>query len=227
MFGHLAVNCNEGQSSNKYIVTLPTTDVNNIISADNKMYKVVKVNGISMSALLDTGRQVTFIRENVYKQIGSPMLRMTRISLRGFWRNEVNTLGCFRTVVQIDDEEFELELHVVPNHSISVVAILGNNILKQAELTIKQDDVIISKISHDIFLTQIEVMSDSKVDFTHIIDKFTQLKIMELITSYKPVKTKVVNITMTILVKEERPIYSRPRRLTLPEREIVEKQVEE
>lgn len=131
------------------------------------------------------------------------------------------------TVVYIDDEELKLELHVVPSNAMPMVMIIGNNILEQAELTLKQDEVVISKIPRDVFLTQIEIMPNPEVDLSHIADEFTKSEVARLVMSYEPKKTKTTEVTMNIVVKEERPIYNRPRRLSLPEREIVEKQIEE
>lgn len=161
----------------------------------------MRIDGISMSVLLDTGSQVIFIREDVYKQLGSPILKMTQISLRGFGRNDFNTLGCFKTVLQMDDEEFELESIVQ-----QMVVISGSNIFEQAELMIKQDSVIISKISRDIFLTQIEILLNPEVDL--IIDKSTKSEIAKSITSYKPDKTKDTEITMTIVIKKKNVLFT-------------------
>lgn len=106
-----------------------------------------------------------------------------------------------------------------------MVIILGN-ILKQAELLFKRYEVIVSKISRDIFLTQIEVTPEPEVDLNHIINESIKSEVAELIMSYKPVKIKATDITINIVVKEERPIYIRLRRLPILEREIVEKEIE-
>lgn len=227
-FGHVAINYSEGQSNNKSVVVTSTADVNSIVtSTGNRVYKIVKINGVSISALLDTGCEVNLIREDVYKQIGLPALKIMRISFRGFGGSGVTSLGCFETVLQIDDKELKLELHVVPNYAMPMAIIIGSNILEQAELLLKRDEVIVSKILYDVFLTQIEVTPDPEIDLSHITDKSIKSEVARLVTFYKPVKTKATDITMTIVVKKERPIYNRPRRLPLPEREIVEKQVEE
>ena len=48
-----------------------------------------------------------------------------------------------------------------------------------------------------------------------------------LLLRYKPMKTKSTEVTLSITLKENKPIYSRPRRLPAPEREIVEMQLNE
>jgi len=160
-----------------------------------------------------------------------PKLKTMRISLRGFGNGEVISLGCFETVVEIDNEELKLELHVVSSGAMPMVMIIGNNILEQVKLTLKKDEIIISKIKQDVFLAQI-VTPEPEVDLSHIdlsriIDKSIKSEVTKLLMSYKPEKTKDTDITMTIVVKEERPIYSRPRRLPPSENEIVERQIEE
>lgn len=82
-FGHVAVNCKEKQDK-KSVVATSTKDVNNIVtSVGNKVYKIVKIKGVNISALIDSGCKVNLMREDVYKQIGLPTLKMTQISLRG------------------------------------------------------------------------------------------------------------------------------------------------
>lgn len=230
-FGHIAADCSDKNNSSKFVVATNkdvSKDVNSIIiSAGNRVYKVVKINNISVNALIDTGCELNLIREDVYNQINLPVLKTTYISLRGFGNGEVTSLGCFETMVHFDEGELKLELYVVPSNAMSMSMIIGNNILEQVELILKRDEVVISKISRDVFLTQIEVAPESEVDFNHIVDKFIKSEVIELVTSYKPNKIKSTEVTMSIVVKEERPIYNRPRRLPLPEREIVEKQIEE
>lgn len=46
-----------------------------------------------MSALIDTGCKVNLIREDVCKQIDSPVLKTAQISLRGFGNGTVTSLG--------------------------------------------------------------------------------------------------------------------------------------
>lgn len=127
--------------------------------------------------------------------------------------------------------KIRLEMHVVPNDSMPMDIIIGSDILEHAELTIRQDRVSISKIVRDkdycnVFLTQMQILPDFRVDVDHIEDRPTRVQIKDLVTSYKPNKTKITETTMNIIVKEERSIY-RPCRLPLLEREIVDRQIDE
>jgi len=50
------------------MVVASTTDVNNIVtSSGNRVYKIVKVRGVNVSALIDSGCEVNLIREDIYR----------------------------------------------------------------------------------------------------------------------------------------------------------------
>lgn len=90
-----------------------------------------------MSALIDSGCKVNLIIcKDVYKQIGLPTLKATKISLRDFGNSEVFFLSCFEAIVEIDNEELKLaQVNLyVPSNAMLMVMIIGNNILKQADI---------------------------------------------------------------------------------------------
>lgn len=74
----------------------------------------------------------------------------------------------------------------------------------------------------------IELFSEENiVEVEHIKDKEIGKEIVDLVKKYKPNKTESTGIEMKILLSNEEPIYESPRRLPLPERREVEKQVDQ
>ncbi|XP_057671208.1 uncharacterized protein LOC130902936 [Diorhabda carinulata] len=56
---------------------------------------------------------------------------------------------------------------------------------------------------------------------------FLREEVKKLRENYKPLKVKTTNIVVKIVLKSEEPIYERPRRLSAPEKEEVDRQIEE
>jgi len=87
------------------------------LSTMNRMYsKQITVNGTRLEALIDTDSQVTIIRKDVYNKIKPNTLSGDAICLTGLGKNEMHSLGCFETVIEIDREQFPCTIHVVPNY---------------------------------------------------------------------------------------------------------------
>lgn len=85
---------------------------------------------------------------------------------------------------------------------------------------------IYKKLETD-FLAHINIPEDSQADIEAIPDAETKNRVKKLIIDYRPKKCKTTGIKLKITLKDEKPIFQRPRRLALPEKKIVEKQVEE
>lgn len=219
-FGHRAFECKDKQTGK-------SSDVNNITaSVNNKMCKNILVNDVKLEALIDTGSHVTLIRNIAYGRIGSPSFKYNSIRLTGFGRNEVKTLGSFLQVVNVDDQDFELKIHVVPDSAMPMDVIIGSDISEQAQIKVDQDGVFVSK-NINSFIANIDIKPESNIEISHIPDEKVRKDVAKVIDSYQPVKNKTTNIEMKLIVEDNRPIYSKPRRLPLTERRIVDEQVEE
>lgn len=116
-FGHTAIQCDTVQESK---VDKKQSSVNTVICSSNKMLKEVIISDTCVNALIDTGSQVTIMREDIYSKINSEQLLNTTIYLAGFGKGEARSVGCFQTIVKIDDEEFPCTIHVVPENAMSI-----------------------------------------------------------------------------------------------------------
>lgn len=226
-FGHISANCTNKPIENKNDNTI--TAINH---SPPLMYKTVTINDNSFNALVDTGSQKTILKKHIYDKIGSPALTNFNGTLTAFGNGHIKPIGNFTHELIIDNQTFIANFCVVNDEIMSSDAIIGMDILMQAELKINADGVTLTKISN----TKIE--SDDQLSICNISldDKFeleigsnvtkTQRNILQdMISSYKPIKTETTDIQMSINLKNETPITHRPRRLPFPERKIVDDQV--
>lgn len=79
----------------------------------------------------------------------------------------------------------------------------------------------------EIFQINLEHEKTDNLDVTHIPDDKHRLAIENLVNNYHPSKIKKVGVQMTIVLKDEEPIYQRARRLSPKEREKVNEHVSE
>ncbi|GFU24767.1 transposon Tf2-9 polyprotein [Trichonephila clavipes] len=199
------------------------------------MCKEVKILSKKILSLVDTGSQVTLMKESVWNQLGSPSLINSGNILTGFGLSKTHVIGSFNSTVSIYNQDFPVKINVVPNHSMNFDIIIGCNLIKQANLTITPDSVIFSK-------PQIEVSDASPQPFvfaiTDDIPKFdigigpeipkqTRKDVEVLLRCYRPNKIKTTDIELSITVTDDKPIYHFPRRLPFTERDIVDKQIDE
>lgn len=79
----------------------------------------------------------------------------------------------------------------------------------------------------EIFM--INVMRDSSVTDVDVLSIMPEHRrvVTDLISEYKPVRTHEIDIKMTIILKDDEPVYQKARRLSQYERDIVNVQIDE
>ena len=104
-FGHVANECTEKKNGKSNEVR-KSADVNFLmIKMNSKFHKKYEIGSLTVKRYVDLDSIVTFVQENVYKQIGEPKLRLTEISLIGMYHNQVRPLGYFQEVVKLYAED--------------------------------------------------------------------------------------------------------------------------
>ncbi|GFX51404.1 retrovirus-related Pol polyprotein from transposon 297 [Trichonephila clavipes] len=212
---------------------IPSSNNVDEITPLTTMCKEVKILSKKILSLVDTGSQVTLMKESVWNQLGSPSLINSGNILTGFGLSKTHVIGSFNSTVSIDNQDFPVKINVVPNHSMNFDIIIGCNLIKQANLTITPNSVMFSK-------PQIEVSDASpqpfvfaitddipKFDIGPEIPKHTRNDVEALLVRYRPNKIKTTDIELSITVTDDKPIYHSPRRLPFTERDIVDKQIDE
>ncbi|GFW86746.1 retrovirus-related Pol polyprotein from transposon 297 [Trichonephila clavipes] len=115
---------------------IPSSNNVDEITPLTTMCKEVKILSKKILSLVDTGSQVTLMKESVWNQLGSPSLINSGNILTGFGLSETHVIGSFNSTVSIDNQDFPVKINVVPNHSMNFDIIIGCNLIKQANLTI-------------------------------------------------------------------------------------------
>ncbi|GBN00585.1 Transposon Ty3-G Gag-Pol polyprotein, partial [Araneus ventricosus] len=224
---HLAKDCTIKKEHSNVTVDKTT-------SCENLTTKIVRINDLNIVSLIDTGSQKTLIKKSIFDKIGEiSELEQSNIKLSGLGNTTVKPLGIFKTKIIIDDLEFESEICVVSDSSLSFDFIVGCIVINQCTLIVSGKEIKFTKPSDnslsDSFLINVaEVMThEPEIDLTHIQNKAHQEKVLNLIRNYKPNKIKKIDVKMNIRLTSDIPINSSPRRFPFIEKEIINEQIEQ
>ena len=223
-FGHKAVECSK-----------PKPEVAQVnVNLKPKLNNEVTINNVSVNPLIDTGSQVTLLKKSVFNKLDIKTLLPLNSALIGFGKCRVTPLGYFKGNVQIDDFKCIADVCVVENNVMSYDIIVGLNVLMQGETLINEGGITIkdksqcveeanplSVLSIDVNPNEVELIIEPEVP------NIIKDEVQQLISNYKPHKTKSTNVELNILVKGNEPVFHQPRRLPFSEREIVRAQVDE
>ena len=141
-YGYIASRCDNLSESIKEVGSvfrlLPT-----------KRGKDVKIGNFELSALVDTGSELTLMRYNQYVRIGAPKLSRDIIEFHSIGSKRNFTLGKFPTDIIIDGELYHITIHVVPNTAMQHSLLIGTDFLDTVEINMKRGDISISRIKNE------------------------------------------------------------------------------
>ena len=159
---------------------------------------------------MDTGSDISFIREDTYKEIGSPPEHETDVTLLGIEDKPVEVLGYVQTPISIDNNEYPLTLYVFSNKCTMHKVTIGHDIIPQAKIIFEEDGISDEKRKQTIFLTRIDTIVEPWISADHIPDSKIRDDAVHLLESYEPNKIKETNIEMTIALSVNIPIFQEP-----------------
>ncbi|GFS92625.1 uncharacterized protein K02A2.6-like [Trichonephila clavipes] len=195
------------------------------------MCKDVTIFGRKLDELVDThtGSNLTLLRNSTYINIDAPPLKQTN-TLTGFGFSRINVIGTFDSEITINDQIFPVTISVVPNSCTNYDLIIGCDVIKQAHLNISPTGVKFAQILRPSDRTNenfIMTISDGSptFDIGRNVSQHNRAEVEQLLSTYSPKKTKIVNID--IALTDDEPIFHKPRRLPFAERDIVDAQVDE
>ncbi|XP_033363055.1 uncharacterized protein LOC117241190 [Bombus vosnesenskii] len=211
-FGHIAARCT-ARPKETCVVSR---------SEKGKYVKEVAIDDCRFVALVDTGSDFTFIRADEYARLGSPPLGNCKLRFDGFGSAGNSTWGEFTRVMTVDGYDFTVTLHVVSNkvmtrHSL----LLGTDFLDQVELRVKRGEVTFLRLDDqtdghedapDVLRVNAIEQSD-EIDLSHVREPHYREAIRDIIKGYRPEKKRDVGITAKIVLKSDKPVARRPRRL--------------
>ena len=141
-YGYIASRCDNLSESIKEVGSvfrlLPT-----------KRGKDVKIGNFELSALIDTGSELTLMRYNQYVKIGAPKLSRDIIEFHSIGSKRNFTLGKFPTDIIIDGELYHITIHVVPNTVMQHSLLIGTDFLDTVEINMKRGDIYIHRIKNE------------------------------------------------------------------------------
>lgn len=137
-------------------------------------YIDIVVSNLTVSALFDTGSDVSIIREDVYNAIGKPTLIDTPRVLTGLGGHEVTSRGYMECEVKIQCEVFKLKLNVIPN-VMNPKIVIGKDLLVYADVKISRDGLCVSK--RDSVQSSVQLPSVVVNNNITAADEFTVLQI--------------------------------------------------
>ena len=230
-FGHKSIDCKkEKPKKTKTDIQEDTskTELVHSLNAPKGMYKIIEIRGEKFNALVDTGSQFNIVNQSLHNKIGAPILSDSTLRFSGFGGTKVIPIGCFEDIISINDDHFKVTIYVVADDVMKMKAVIGSELLSQAEVNITQDSITIKKLPeiNDILSPSYAVHLDAP-DIGHTASKERGKEVQNLLDNYKPKKIQESNIKMTITLNKDKKIIARPRRLPFLERKIVDEQVKQ
>ena len=122
------------------------------------------------------------MRKDVYDKMKLDKLRGNSICLTGFEKNEVHSLGCVNTIVEVD--EYPCIVHVVPNEATNSSVIIGSNFLAMTEMIINNDGITVRRATPAQLLTQINVIEKQPLDIGNVTDPKVREEVETIVEEY-------------------------------------------
>ncbi|KYN16061.1 Gag polyprotein, partial [Trachymyrmex cornetzi] len=226
-YGHIAKLC-KGVSTPKETACIIAK------SPQQKQIKQVEIVNQCFTSIIDTGSDLSLINRDCYEKIGCPKLD-NKINFDGSGAPNNRTHGSFVTNIVIDGETYKITFHVVDNEIMKHTILIGADFLNLDELYSVKGQVTIRKIpesstnANDLDTPEVlkvdVVETIDPFDFSYISDKDARREIEGVARNYEPKKTRDIGVKMTLVLKDDIPVYQRARRLSPSDKEV-EKQLE-
>ncbi|GFT12093.1 peptidase A2 domain-containing protein [Trichonephila clavipes] len=152
------------------------------------------------------GSTISFLRENTSRRIMDPTkLSKNKMLLTGIGEAQVTTIGSFEHEFKIDDENYSLTWHVVPADKLKFEAVIGSDLLEQTSISFTKEGVKFNKYDNHAQLIQISAENlQEELDLRHVESRQIKKELEKLIQDYKPEKTASTDVTMRIILKDEK-----------------------
>ncbi|CAK9834317.1 Transposon Tf2-9 polyprotein [Anthophora retusa] len=225
-FGHMAANCPTKGT--------PATEESLAVrrAPREKYFKKVLICEREVNALIDTGSDLCLMRRGQYNELKPrvPALQDSDIYFRGIGSNTNKAIGEFKTEARIDGDSFPIIIRVIPDGLMTHGFLIGTDFLDATELIVKQGQIVIRRAEQ----TEIPHISEidleyaiNEVDISYVEGAQTRGILAKIIDDYKPMAIREAELKMTIVLKDDEPVFQRARRLSPSERDTVNEQVQE
>lgn len=227
--GHISIKCPKKKNAEK-----PT--VASVSQTSRKKYtQEVALNGQVMMALIDTGSDISIIRASKHAVIGLPKIQITDTKFYGIGGSSARIIGEFQTNILINKNVYPIFLRVAPDTAMPYDLLIGADFIDTVDMSLRGGMISINPIREkttndetrpEIFLINVHDQgSNADIDVSLILKH--QDTVTNMISEYKPNKTHEIDVKMTIILKDDEPVYQKARRLSQYEKDIVNAQVDE
>lgn len=210
--GHKERRCTQSNDNTREIKHCVSTVPN------GSMHKRILINSNETDALVDTGSDVTLVREDFYRKLFPlPALRTSDIKLTGIGNVSFIPLGMIDVNIVMDGTEFNTTVHIVSSNISSVPVLLGKDFLHNHTFIIKHGEITVIDNEfneNNIFAIAANICTDE-----------LPTDVQQLIDTYKPINSQQTDVQMTIVLKDDERVYHNPRRLPIAEKQIVDEQI--
>ncbi|GFY20753.1 RVP domain-containing protein [Trichonephila clavipes] len=135
-------------------------------------------------------------------------LSKNKMLLTGIGEAQVTTIGYFEHEFEIDDENYSLTWHVVPADKLKFEAVIGSDLLEKSSISFTKEGVKFNKYENQSQLMQISAENLQELDLLHVENRNIKKELKKLIQDYKPEKTASTDVTMRIILKDEKPVVN-------------------
>lgn len=240
-FGHMSSSCPNPPADRN--VNRKTKNSINVISSREKTYarKNIMINNRPVYALIDSGSDYSVIREDIIQSKSIPFTRETFTETIKGVGGITNLKGKFEADFQFDDDVHHSICHIISKEDINDEAIIGFDVLQHFSVQITTNNVVLkrvnepNKINHNdepnafaelCNIDYIPANEKQMADLSHLSSN-TQSQVYELIRNYSPKPEQLCPIEMEIILQDEIPISTKPRRLSPAERTELDKQIKQ
>ncbi|GFU35394.1 SWIM-type domain-containing protein [Trichonephila clavipes] len=189
LYGHKSFECRRANLNN---TSTPPSGVNAVYELPSpiNMFKDVTIFRRKLNGLVDTGSNLTLLRNSTYINIDAPPLKQTN-TLTGFGFSRINVIGTFDSEITIDDQIFPVTISVVPNSFTNYDLIIGCDVIKQAHLNISPTGVKFAQIlrpSDNAKENFIMTISDGSPTFDvgPNVSQHNRAEVEQLLSTYTP-----------------------------------------
>lgn len=220
--GHIAKNCVlKNQKTN-------TTNVNVNVIIDKRRLKPIIFENKQIDCLVDTGSDITLMKESVYKQYFKDcVLHESSSLLFGLGNTPTEPLGYINGTVYVDSVTTNHNFLIVPDDSVKYNALVGYDFVEKFKCISDGNGYKFeykNEPHNENFFSVYNITSAE----LNVPPKYKQ-KVEEMVSSYKPSSVPEESpVVMKIVADGElKPFRHSPSRLPINEQEAVRKQVDE
>lgn len=246
-FGHLSKDCTtKKEKSTTKPKDKKKDDVAQVLCLTKdrtRVHKEIELNGKKINCMFDTGSDFNVMREEKFRSDNFGELKPTTFRCRGVG-SVINGIGEFDVKIFVDNCWFNDKCFVIPSKMMQEDLLIGLSLINQANIELNESglkvmkrvtgtDKVPQQPNDDGDWCELPICAHLAYDeqlmpeLCQIVDKDVKNEVLGLITGYQPKKVKKSPVELKIIMKDETPIYRRPRRLPPSEKQIVDAQIKE